>query len=136
MKINTYIFVLSVSLLVLASAGFCDYRIVWSTIDGGGATSSGGTYQLTGTIGQPDAEYLASDSYELLSGFWVGGPLCIVNLDDFAVFASYWLDAPCNEDNHWCGGADLNHQNDVDFDDLTILASQWLQLCPFAWPLE
>jgi hypothetical protein len=134
MKISRY--VISLFVMVLVSAGFCDYRIVWSTIDGGGSTSSGGAYQLTGTIGQPDAEYLASDQYELLAGFWGGGPLCLVDLKDFAVFASYWLEGPCNEANNWCSGADLNHQNDVDLADLTILANQWLQLCPFAWPLE
>jgi len=31
------------------------YEISWYTIDGGGGTSSGGPYKLTGTIGQPDA---------------------------------------------------------------------------------
>ena len=114
---------------------YADYSIEWYTIDGGGGTSSGGPYQLTGTIGQPDADYLAGNQYELLGGFWVGGPLCIVNLEHFATFASYWLDGPCNESNNWCGGADLNQLNDVDIDDLTILASEWLNICPFAWPL-
>lgn len=49
-------------LMALAACGQSDgsYEIVWSTIDGGGGTSSGGPYVLTGTIGQPDAGYSAS----------------------------------------------------------------------------
>jgi predicted lipoprotein with Yx(FWY)xxD motif len=29
--------------------------------------------------------------YELLGGFWPGGPLCIVEFEDYAEFAQYWL---------------------------------------------
>lgn len=123
-------------LLITVSIVSADYSISWYTIDGGGGTSSGGPYQLSGTIGQPDAGYHDGGSYELLGGFWVGGPLCIVDLEDFAQFAAYWLDGPCNEANNWCGGADLNEQDDVTVDDLTILASEWLNVCPFNWPLK
>ena len=31
------------------------YSIDWYTIDGGGGTSTGGVYSVSGTIGQPDA---------------------------------------------------------------------------------
>ena len=123
-------------LLLATVTARADYRIDWFTIDGGGGQSSGGPYQLTGTVGQPDAGFLDGGQYELLGGFWVGGPLCIVNLEQFARFASCWLDGPCSESNNWCGGADLNHINDVNIDDLTMLAGQWLNICPFAWPLE
>jgi len=42
--------------LLLPSLGFAQqYSIDWSTIDGGGGTSTGGDYSLSGTIGQPDA---------------------------------------------------------------------------------
>ena len=48
--------VLTLSLLVtVATLG--QYRIAWHTIDGGGGTSSGGRYTLTGAIGQPDAAW-------------------------------------------------------------------------------
>jgi len=129
---------LLLGILVLAlctAAGYADYRIVWHTIDGGGGTSSAGAYQLTGTIGQSDAGYHGGGTYELLGGFWAGGPLCIVNLEDFAQFAAYWLEGPCNADNNYCGGADLNHLDDVNLEDLTILTGQWLNVCPFGWPL-
>ena len=47
-----------------------DYEL-WSTIDGGGATfSTGGGYELGGTIGQPDVGILAAGDYFLVGGFW------------------------------------------------------------------
>ena len=58
-----------------------DYEIIWSTIDGGGGQSSGGPYTLTGTIGQPDAAWSSGGQYELLGGFWPGGPLCFVDFE-------------------------------------------------------
>ena len=128
------LFMLTIVLISISMVE-ADYSIPWYTIDSGGGTSSGGSYQLTGTIGQPDAGFHDEAPYELLGGFWVGGPLCIVNLEHFATFASYWLDGPCNESNNWCGGADLNQLNDVDIVDLGILASEWLNICPFGWLL-
>jgi hypothetical protein len=47
------------------------YSIDWFTIDGGGGTSTGGVYSVTGTIGQPDAGGLMSGgNYTLQGGFW------------------------------------------------------------------
>jgi hypothetical protein len=51
------------------------YQITWHTIDGGGGTSTGGSYVLTGTIGQSDADWCDGGPYELLGGFWPGEPL-------------------------------------------------------------
>ncbi len=121
--------------LFLSLTAAADYSIDWYTIDGGGGQSSGGSYVVTGTIGQPDAGYHNSGQYELLGGFWVGGPLCIVNLEDFAQLAAFWLEEPCDAGNNWCGGADLNQMNNVDLDDLSLLVGQWLNACPFGWPL-
>jgi len=47
-----------------------NYSIDWFTIDGGGGTSTGGVYSLSGTIGQPDAGTLSGGSYSLIGGFW------------------------------------------------------------------
>jgi hypothetical protein len=44
----------------------------WYTIDGGGGTSSGGDYSLSGTIGQPDAGGMSGGDYDLSGGFWSG----------------------------------------------------------------
>lgn len=46
------------------------YAIDWSTVDGGGGTSTGGVYSVSGTIGQPDAGTLSGGSFTLQGGFW------------------------------------------------------------------
>jgi len=59
----------------LALANGLDYTLPWWTADGGGGTSSGGSYTLSGTIGQPDAGLLQGGEYTLGGGFWGGGIL-------------------------------------------------------------
>jgi hypothetical protein len=48
------------------------FAIDWSTIDGGGGTSTGGVYAVSGTIGQPDAsqQTMTGGNYSLTGGFW------------------------------------------------------------------
>ena len=83
-----YRVVLVVCLLLLAAApalaqsggGYqvtrSGYDLSWSTIDGGGGTfSTGGSYTLGATAGQPDAGLLAGGDYTLGGGFWGGGAL-------------------------------------------------------------
>lgn len=48
------------------------FDLTWNTIDGGGATfSTGGAYQLGGTIGQADVGTMSGGAYSLSGGFWV-----------------------------------------------------------------
>jgi hypothetical protein len=63
---------LLISGLVFAEPSGGDFEMVSSTIDGGGGTSSGGGFSLTGTIGQPDANSQVSTgaTYALAGGFW------------------------------------------------------------------
>lgn len=49
-------------------------ELVRPTADSGG-TSSGGTLQLTGTIGQPDAGVASGGTLELFGGVWSGQPV-------------------------------------------------------------
>ncbi len=114
----------------LTNAAASQYILDWFTIDGGGGQSSGGDYVLTGTIGQPDAGYLGGGDYELLGGFWVGGPLCIVEFDDFARFAIYWMQSGTGLP------ADLYEDSFVGYDDLLEFANVWLCICPYDWPLK
>jgi hypothetical protein len=59
--------VLGVAISALAQ----NYSIDWHTTDGGGGTSTGGVYAVTGTIGQPDAGgAMAGGNYSLTGGFW------------------------------------------------------------------
>src|SRR5262245_54773162 len=46
------------------------YSIDWYTIDGGGGTSTGGVYTVSGTIGQPDAGHMSGGNYTVDGGFW------------------------------------------------------------------
>jgi hypothetical protein len=47
------------------------YSIPWSTIDGGGGTSTGGVYSVSGTIGQHDASgAMTNGQYSVTGGFW------------------------------------------------------------------
>jgi hypothetical protein len=48
-----------------------NFQIRRNTIDGGGGTSSGGIYTLSGTAGQADAGSASGGVYQLRSGFWV-----------------------------------------------------------------
>jgi hypothetical protein len=52
-------------------SAFCQsYSITWSTLDGGGGTSTGGVYSVTGTTGQPDAGTMSGGNFRLTGGFW------------------------------------------------------------------
>jgi hypothetical protein len=54
------------------------YDLSWWSVDSGGATfSTGGAYELGGTIGQPDAGTLTGGGYTLGGGFWGGGAVAV-----------------------------------------------------------
>ena len=132
MKIRNHllkIFLITNLLIALTVSGE-QYKIIWSTIDGGGGQSSGGPYVLTGTIGQPDAAWSAGDNFEVLGGFWVGGPLCFVEFEDFARFALYWMQIGADLP------ADLYEDGVIDYDDLSMFVDVWLNTCPYDWPLK
>ncbi len=46
------------------------YSVDWFTIDGGGGTSTGGVYSVSGTIGQPDAGKMSGGNFTIDGGFW------------------------------------------------------------------
>jgi hypothetical protein len=46
------------------------FEIPWHTTDGGGGTSTGGPFALSGTIGQPDAGQMSGGSFAITGGFW------------------------------------------------------------------
>jgi hypothetical protein len=54
------------ALTVLAQS----YSVDWYSVDGGGGTSTGGVYAVSGTIGQPDAGRMSGGNYTLDGGFW------------------------------------------------------------------
>ena len=64
-------FALLFGLLLPAFSQAQSFSVDWSTIDGGGGTSTGGVYAVTGTLGQPDAGGpMTGGNYSLTGGFW------------------------------------------------------------------
>ena len=113
-----------------APAGF---DLSWNTMDGGGGQSTGGIFEVTGTIGQPDASAtaLGGGAFEVRGGFWPGGvvpvPTCpadvalphngMVDIDDLVVVITHWGQAG--------GQGDVTHDNTVDIDDLVQVIVHW-----------
>ena len=78
------------------------FDLTWHTIDGGGGTSTGGGFELAGTIGQHDAgPAMTGGTFELRGGFWLAS-----------------LPPPPST-------ADLNGDGCADSKDLTILLGAW-----------
>jgi hypothetical protein len=47
------------------------YTVDWYKVAGGGGTSTGGVYSVSGTIGQPDASAaMSGGQYSVTGGFW------------------------------------------------------------------
>lgn len=73
------------------------YSIDWFTIDGGGGTSTGGVYAVSGTIGQPDAGTMSGGNYTIQGGFWgvavaiqtPGAPLLTITKSGASVIVSW-----------------------------------------------
>ena len=79
-----------VLLLTAVHAHSQPYTINWYKIAGGGGTSTGGVYSVSGTIGQHDAGGpMTGGTYSLTGGFWSmigvvqtpGAPLLTITLD-------------------------------------------------------
>ena len=120
-----------------AQAPAQDFRIDWSSIDGGGAMfSTGGPFSLGGTIGQPDAGVpMAGGSFRLTGGFWAGAAApCVgdlngdrqVGIADLTILLSHFgCPAGC-----LLADGDLEGDGDVALGDLTILLANFGRVCP------
>ena len=90
MKIKLLIIVLVSLALTWPNPGSAQsggpFDLSWFTIDGGGGTSTGGGYSLSGTMGQPEAgTTMGAGSFSLTGGFWSavqtpGAPLLTITL--------------------------------------------------------
>ena len=92
--------IIAFGVLLAGGAPVCaqNYAIDWFTIDGGGGTSTGGVYSVSGTIGQPDAGKMSGGSYTIDGGFWgiisavqtPGAPLLSISRTTTNTVAVYW----------------------------------------------
>jgi hypothetical protein len=140
--------IFALALLILATAVSAQlagpaYDLSWNTVDGGGGTSTGGTFTLSGTIGQPDASGpLTGGTFSLSGGFWPGAiPLnncpsdingdLQVNVNDLLAVITTWggCPLPCPPR---CA-ADISPPNvgncQVDVNDLLLVITTW-GACP------
>ena len=109
------------------------YDLSWHTIDGGGGTSTDGTFEVSGTTGQPDPIILTGSGYELTGGFWSAfeAQPCpaditddgLINVTDLLALLAAWgpCSAPCPPD--------INNDGNVNVTDLLALLGAW-GLCP------
>jgi hypothetical protein len=126
-------------LLLLACSGPAladEFEITRSTIDGGGVMrSSGGEFELSGTIGQPDAGKLSGGEgkFELTGGFWFEEPAgdCNstggVNLLDYGDFETCLL-GPDAGVADGCECFDVDRSGSVDLLDFAVAQTSFTGL--------
>lgn len=117
---------------VAETAGAQMFSIPWHTIDNGGGSSAGGSFVLTGTIGQHDAHTpMAGGGFTLIGGFWAGsdGDACVgdfngdgtVNTLDVLAFLNAWTAGE--------GSADINGDGTVNTLDVLAFLNAWTAGC-------
>ncbi len=121
--------------MLLISAGAAvaqDFAIDWHSIDGGGVMfSTGGNFELGGTIGQPDAGFMTGGNFELSGGFWAGAvPQCAclgdMNGDGDRNGADISAFVGCVIQGGSCVCADVNGMNGVTLADVTVFVADLL----------
>ena len=120
-----------VGVLCLAVPGVSgppQYEITRSTIDGGGVMrSSGGDFELSGTIGQPDAGIMTGGGFQLTGGFWIESPPTdcnddgIVSLLDHETFTACLSGPDGGIDASPCPCFDVDGDGDITLSDYARL---------------
>ncbi|MCC6358994.1 MAG: hypothetical protein IT450_09635 [Phycisphaerales bacterium] len=130
--------VTAIAILLTGAIAHAQHDLSWYTVDGGGAMSTaGGVFELSGTIGQPDAgsftQPMTGGVFELVGGFWVfpGALPCPGDIDgDHAVDISDLSTLLSQFGSTGTGmSGDLDGDGDVDISDLTTLLSNFGTIC-------
>lgn len=123
--------VISAATAMSSTAG-TGFDVSWHSMDGGGGVSTGGTFALSGSIGQPDAGGPMTDgTFTLVGGFLAGEgggvtPTCsedintdgVIDVNDLlAVLGSWGVCVDCS--------ADINGDDLVDVNDLLGVLAAW-----------
>lgn len=105
-----------------------EFEITRSTIDGGGVMhSTGGDFELSGTLGQPDVGVMAEGEFELTGGFWFGisATDCnedgLINVFDYEMFAACMLGPDSGIDASPCPCFDVDGDGDITLSDFAEL---------------
>ncbi|MCC7387881.1 MAG: hypothetical protein IT431_03845 [Phycisphaerales bacterium] len=120
------------ALALAAAAQAQSFSIPWHTTDGGGGTASGGSFSLTGAIGQHDAGgRMTGGAFSLTGGFWaaeVGEP-CIGDFNNDGSANTLDVIAFLNA---WAAGdpaADINGDGAVNTLDVLAFLNAWADGC-------
>jgi len=141
--------VIIVSLSVTSPSNAQSLDLSWHTVDGGGAcpptASVGGTFELSGTIGQHDAgsftQPMTGGTFSLVGGFWViatpvAPPACAcpgdMNVDGQKDGRDIQNFATCLVEGGDCGCAEMDASPGLTFADVTVFVSDLLNdvACP------
>ena len=123
------------ALAVLAGPGGGPYEITWYTIYAGGTNSAtGGSFDLAGTIGQPDAgATMSGGAYTLTGGFWAGvdsTPPCPADLTGDGVLNFFDVSAFLAAFNAMDPLADFTGDGVFNFFDVSAFLSSFAAGCP------
>jgi hypothetical protein len=137
---NTRI-ICGLGLILAAAPALGQYDLSWFTLDAGGATyTTGGDFELSGTIGQADAgAVMTGGDYGLAGGFWPGASAsgsipCPGDLDsdldiDLADLAQLLGNYGTTSGAVYEDG-DIDGDGDVDLSDLAGLLGVYGTICP------
>jgi hypothetical protein len=125
-----------VALLATTTVVADDFSLDWWTIDGGGEMwTVGGDFELSGTIGQPDASTVAmtGGDFELSGGFWPGTKFClgdlngdgVINLGDLGILLAHYGQSGMTYEE-----GDLTGDGNVNLADLGVLLAAYGTVCP------
>tara|TARA_E500000318_G_scaffold12972_2_gene11923 strand:- start:46 stop:462 length:417 start_codon:yes stop_codon:yes gene_type:complete len=128
------------SIALLATASIAgpsggSFEITWYTIDAGGTNNStGGSFALSGTIGQPDAgAAMTGGQFSLTGGFWPGvdtGPDCPGDLTGDGLLNFFDVSAFLTAYNAMDPVADFNNDGLFNFFDVSAFLQAYNMGCP------
>lgn len=115
------------ALLAATAASLSAHELSWRTVDCGGGASSGGAFELVGTIGQADAGgVMAGGAFAVTGGFWTtAGERCRPDLDGSGAVDVGDILAVLGAWGNPGGPEDLDDSGTVDVGDLLIVLAAW-----------
>jgi hypothetical protein len=115
----------AVAVSVAVGATGEDFELNRTTVDGGGEMfMSGGDFELSGTIGQPDAGSLTGGVFTVFGGFWFPQAPADCNVDGGVNLYDYTALEACMSGPNGgllerpCACFDLDGDGDVDIEDM------------------